>query len=169
MTWFTGAFKTADGMPLAPGPQLGQCGRQLCRLLGRGDAGEREAGQVAAWGFAFVFLLSSLPFKSPSWKESAFRGVSPGKGKGQSRTSLMPALPREQRVGDPTSLGALHQVGTNSPPPGRTTESPASPPFPAKPGCVSSLGKGVQPGIKAHPSQRGPHLPSQPCPSLSNS
>lgn len=142
-TWFTGAFKTADGMPPAPGPQPGA-----------GDAGEREAGQVAAWGFAFVFLLPSLPFKSPSWKESAFRGVSPGKGKGQSRTSLMPALPREQRVRG----GGPAPGGNRQPSSSRTTESPASPPFLAKPGCVSSLGKGVQPGSS---------LPARPSPALS--
>lgn len=128
-------------MPLAPGPQpVVEASSSGCW---GGGAGERGAGQEAAWGSASVFLPPSLSFESPSGKEGAFRGGSPGKGKGQSRTSLMPALPGEQRIRGLHILGAPHQVGTNSHPPGRITQSPASPPLPAKPGCVSSLGEGA--------------------------
>ena len=112
--WLTGAFKIAHGMPLHRDLSwVGEAGSSAG--CWGGDAGEREAGQVAAWGSDSVFMLPCWSFKSPFGKESAFRGVSPRKVRGQSRTSLMPALPREQRIRGPHIFGGSTPGGSKQP------------------------------------------------------
>lgn len=128
--------------------------------------GSRAGGCLgSASVFLLLFSATLLCHSNHHLGRRVPSGVSPGKGKGQSRTSLMPAY-REQRISGLHIFGGSTQVGTNSPPPGRITQSPASPPsgqarMSSQPGGCSQA--------PAPPLQCGPRLPSQPGPGLSSS